>query len=46
MNLGDRASTTRAFTEDDVLKFAEISGDKNKLHIDSAYASSSILVDV
>jgi len=42
MNLGDRASTTRAFTEDDVLKFAEISGDKNKLHIDSAYASSSI----
>lgn len=39
LNLGEKASLTRQITESDVLRFAEITGDKNPIHIDSEYAS-------
>lgn len=29
------------FTQDDVIKFAELSGDKNPLHLDAEYASKT-----
>ena len=39
MNIGDSASFTHTITESDVEKFAELSGDRNPLHMDDAYAS-------
>jgi acyl dehydratase len=38
---GDRASLAKTFTESDVLTFAEISGDRNPVHIDAKFASST-----
>jgi 3-hydroxybutyryl-CoA dehydratase len=39
--VGDSASLTKTFTENDVLTFAEISGDHNPIHIDPQFAASS-----
>ena len=39
IKIGDRASTTKTFTDADVRTFAEISGDNNPLHIDDEYAA-------
>jgi len=39
--IGDSASLTKTFTASDVLSFAEISGDRNPLHIDTEYASQT-----
>ena len=39
--IGDSATLTKTFTESDVRKFAEISGDHNPLHIDSAFAATT-----
>ena len=39
--VGDSASLTKTFTENEVLTFAEISGDHNPIHIDPQFAASS-----
>lgn len=39
--LGDSASISKTFSEEDVLLFSEISGDKNPIHINSEFASHS-----
>ena len=39
--IGEEASTTRIFTQEDVEKFAELSGDHNPIHLDDSYARSS-----
>jgi len=39
--VGQRASFTKTFTEDDVRRFVEITGDTNPLHVDEAFAAAS-----
>lgn len=39
--VGDRVSATRRFTDDDVRRFAELSGDFNPLHLDPEAAARS-----
>ena len=39
--VGDSTSLTKTFNENDVLTFAEISGDQNPIHIDPKFAASS-----
>ena len=41
MKIGDSASQTKTFSDADVRKFAEISGDKNPVHIDDEYAAQT-----
>jgi len=41
LNIGDNASITRSFTEQDVIDYAELSGDKNPAHLDAAYAAET-----
>ncbi len=36
--IGAKASSSRTITEQDVMTFAEISGDRNPLHLDADYA--------
>ena len=38
---GQRVRLTRTFTEEDVRRFVEISGDSNPLHVDSRFAAST-----
>ena len=38
---GDCAFLSKTFSEKDVLTFAEISGDRNPVHIDATFASST-----
>ena len=40
--VGQSSSLKRRFTEIDVIRFSEVSGDKNPAHIDEEYAKSSI----
>ena len=40
--VGQTASLTKAFSEKDVVVFAELSLDKNKLHINEEYAKNTI----
>ena len=40
--VGQKGSLTKTFTEDDVKAFAEISLDKNPIHLDEEYAKNSI----
>lgn len=40
--IGDKASISKTFTEDDVTKFSEISLDKNPIHLDDDFAKKSI----
>lgn len=40
--IGDRASISNVFEERDVLKFAEVSKDRNPIHLDPAMAEKSI----
>lgn len=42
LKIGQTASLTKAFTEKDVELFAELSLDKNELHINDEYAKNSI----
>ena len=35
------ASATRTVVEEDIIKFAEVSGDHNPLHLDEAFAAST-----
>jgi acyl dehydratase len=41
--MGARATWTRTFTADDVEAFASISGDRNPLHFDAAFAEATRL---
>jgi acyl dehydratase len=38
---GTRASRSRTFTAEDVERFAQISGDRNPLHFDEAFAAAT-----
>ena len=40
-HVGQRSSFTKTFTEEDVRRFVEITGDTNPLHIDDAYAATT-----
>ena len=40
--IGTEASLSRTITEDDILLFAVVSGDKNPLHLDAEYAERSL----
>jgi 3-hydroxybutyryl-CoA dehydratase len=39
--IGTRATRTRRITEADIVRFAEVSGDYNPIHLDAAYAARS-----
>jgi acyl dehydratase len=41
MKIGDCASRSKIFSDDDVRQFAEVSGDKNPLHLDDDYAAQT-----
>lgn len=41
LQVGDKFTTTRFISEDDVLAFADITGDDNPIHIDAEYAEDS-----
>ena len=41
INIGDSASITKTFSDEDVRSFAEISGDKNPVHLDDEYAAQT-----
>jgi acyl dehydratase len=41
MEIGDSYSITKIFTDDDVTKFANITGDKNPIHLDEKYAAGT-----
>ncbi|MBT8439211.1 MAG: MaoC family dehydratase [Gammaproteobacteria bacterium] len=41
MKKGDRAVLTKAFSEQDVRLFAELSGDDNPVHLDKDYAQNT-----
>lgn len=41
IKIGDQASMTKTFTDEDVRTFAEISGDKNPIHLDDDYAAGT-----
>jgi enoyl-CoA hydratase len=42
LKVGDKALLSKAFTEEEVFQFANISSDKNPLHLDKAFGESSI----
>ena len=42
MKVGDKASLSKIFTEEDVIKFSEISTDTNPIHIDENFATSTV----
>ena len=39
--VGDKGSITKLFTDEDVISFAEISGDRNPIHLDDEFASNT-----
>ena len=41
LELGASASITKTVTDDDVVAYAEVSGDKNPVHLDDAYAAQT-----
>ena len=41
LNIGDKYSIKRIITEEEVLLFSEVSGDKNPLHLDEEYAKKT-----
>ena len=42
LNVGDKALLSKAFSEEEVLQFANISADKNPLHLDRDFGKASI----
>lgn len=42
LNIGDRASISKLITERDVIRFAELTGDINPLHMDKLYAEQTV----
>ena len=41
LTVGDKAALTKTFTEEDVIKFAELSGDHNPLHLDEDFIAET-----
>jgi 3-hydroxybutyryl-CoA dehydratase/enoyl-CoA hydratase len=41
LKVGDTASIQRAFSDEDVRRFAELSTDHNPIHLDEAYAAAT-----
>ena len=41
LHVGDSTSLTKTFFEDDVITFAEISGDQNPVHVDAQFAATT-----
>ena len=41
IKIGESASLTKTFTDEDVRSFAAISGDKNPVHLDDEYAATT-----
>jgi 3-hydroxybutyryl-CoA dehydratase len=41
LNVGDSAELSRTFTDDDVRAFAELTGDRNPVHLDDEYAAGT-----
>lgn len=41
VKIGDSASLVKTFSDQDVRTFAEISGDKNPIHLDDEYAATT-----
>jgi len=41
LNIGDRASISKLITERDVIRFAELTGDINPIHMDKLYAEQT-----
>jgi acyl dehydratase len=41
LNIGDSASRTKIFSDEDVRAFAQISGDANPVHLDDDYAAGT-----
>ncbi len=42
LHVGQRASVTKAFLESEVAQFAELSLDKNPIHLDQDFAASTV----
>ena len=42
LKVGDRVSLSKAFTEEEVFRFAEISTDRNPLHLDKDFGRDSV----
>ena len=42
LRIGDKAELSKAFTEEEVFRFAELSADKNPLHLDKDFGRASI----
>ena len=42
LNIGDRASISKLITERDVIRFAELTGDINPIHMDKLYAEQAV----
>lgn len=42
MKIGDSAETIKKISNEDIVKFSEITGDLNPLHLDTEYAKKSI----
>ena len=42
LQVGDQASLKKAFTEEDVLQFAQLSTDRNPVHLNREYAEASM----
>src|SRR5210317_950494 len=42
LNVGDKSMLRKAFSEEEVLQFANISADKNPLHLDRDFGNASI----
>ena len=40
-DVGTQVTHVRMFTSDDIIRFAEVSGDRNPVHLDDAYAARS-----
>ena len=41
LQLGQEASYARAVTDDDIITFADVTGDRNPVHLDAAYAATT-----
>ena len=46
IQIGDTASLVRKITQEDVRRFADLTGDDNPLHVDAAYAETTPYKDV